>query len=201
MCWSRFVKKKSDLTESMETFFNMLEKQGKIISTILITIRLDNAGENTKLQDEMNMSKWNVKFEFTAPNTPQQNGKAERKFATLKGRIRAMMNWAEFPEEMRQKMWAYAAHNATQHDVILTTRLKQNSYKLFWGKQPNYIGNLKRFGETGTVKTLVKGNMVSNRGFTGVFVGYPEDHAIGTYLMMNMKTKGVSRTRTIECNN
>ena len=41
-------------------------------------------------------SRWNIKFEFTAPNTPQQNGKAERKFATLKGRIRAMMNWGDF---------------------------------------------------------------------------------------------------------
>ena len=81
----------------------------------------------------MNESKWNVKFEFTAPNTPQQNGKAERKFATLKERIRAMMNWAEFPEEMRQKMWAYAAYNATQHDVILTTRHKTTHISIFGG--------------------------------------------------------------------
>ena len=112
-----------------------------------------------------------------------------------------MMNWGNFPEDVRQKMWAYVTNNATQHDVILTTRSKQNSYKLFWGNQPNYIGNLKWFGETGTVKTLIKGNMVSNRGFTGVCVGYPEDHAAGTYLVMNMKTRHVCRTRTVDWNN
>ena len=62
----------------VEEFFNMLEKKGKFISLIEIKIRLDNAGENLSLQEEMNKSKWNIKFEFTAPNTPQQNGKVEK---------------------------------------------------------------------------------------------------------------------------
>jgi hypothetical protein len=34
-------------------------------------------------------------FEFTAPDSPQQNGKVERKFATLYGRVQAMINDAE----------------------------------------------------------------------------------------------------------
>ena len=66
-----------------------------------------------------------------------------------------MMNWAGITKEMRIKLWMYAVYNATQHEVILTTRYRSNnSYKLFWGEQPNYIGNLKRFGETGVVKQL-----------------------------------------------
>ena len=201
MCWSHFVKKKSELTEVMNTFFLQLKKKDKIIKGAVVTIRLDNAGENTDLQAAMNQSQWDVQFEYTAPNTPQQNGKSERKFATLKGRIRAMMNWAELDEEFRWKLWAYAAHCATQHDVILTSRHKRNSYKLFWNVQPHYIGNLKFFGETGTVKTLIKGNMVTNRGFTGMFVGYPENHAAGTFLMLNLKTKKVVTTRTVDWNN
>jgi transposase InsO family protein len=36
------------------------------------------------------------KFEYTAPGTPQQNGKIERKFATLYGMNRAMLNAAKF---------------------------------------------------------------------------------------------------------
>ena len=72
---------------------------------------------------------------------------------------------------------------------------------MFWDVQPHYIGNLKRFGETGTVKTLIKGNMVTNRGFTGMFVGYPENHAAGTFLMLNLKTKKVVTTRTVDWNN
>ena len=53
----------------------MLEKKGKLVTSIEIKIRLDNAGENLILQEMMNKSKWNVKFEFTAPNIPQQMGK------------------------------------------------------------------------------------------------------------------------------
>ena len=43
--------------------------------------------------------------------------------------------------------------------------------------------------------------MVANRGFTGMFVGYPENHAAGTFLMLNLKTKKVVTTRTVDWNN
>jgi hypothetical protein len=33
-----------------------------------------------------------LQFEFSGPRTPQRNGKVERKFQTLYGRIRAMFN-------------------------------------------------------------------------------------------------------------
>jgi hypothetical protein len=45
------------------------------------------------------------KFEFTAPASPQQNGKIERKFAPLYGRGRAILNCAEFTENLRDVMW------------------------------------------------------------------------------------------------
>jgi transposase InsO family protein len=48
---------------------------------------LDNSGENTPFQKFVQYkSEFNVKFEFTAPGTPQQNGKVERAFATLFGK-------------------------------------------------------------------------------------------------------------------
>jgi hypothetical protein len=36
-----------------------------------------------------------VKFEFSGPRTPQRNGKFERKFQTLYGRIRSILNGAD----------------------------------------------------------------------------------------------------------
>jgi hypothetical protein len=33
---------------------------------------------------------FNIKFEFTAPFTPEMNGKIERKFATMYGTTRSM---------------------------------------------------------------------------------------------------------------
>jgi hypothetical protein len=44
------------------------------------------------------------KFEFTAPDSPQQNGKIERKFATLYGRVRAILNGAEFTANLMHVM-------------------------------------------------------------------------------------------------
>jgi hypothetical protein len=53
-------------------------------------------------------------FEFTAPDSPQKNGKVESKFATVYDRIRAMLNEAEFNWSLRHAMWAYASLHATK---------------------------------------------------------------------------------------
>jgi transposase InsO family protein len=45
----------------------------------------------------------NIKFEFTAPNSPQQNGKIERKFATLYGKMRTMLNGAKLTPHFRER--------------------------------------------------------------------------------------------------
>ena len=74
--------------------------------------------------------------------------------------------------------------------MILTTRYStRNPYKWFWGEQPNYIGNFKKCREVRIVKNLIKGNMVYNRKYIRVFVGYTEDHRKDNYLIMNLKTQ------------
>jgi hypothetical protein len=55
-------------------------------------LRLGDAGENFALEKLCKQQNVNVKFEFLGPRTPQRNGKVERKFQTLYGRIRAMFN-------------------------------------------------------------------------------------------------------------
>jgi hypothetical protein len=78
-------------------------------------IRLDNAEENNTLQKEVQQYKeLNIKFEFTAPDTPQQNGKIERKFTTLWGKVRTMLNSAKLPWDLRNKLWAQCANLSTQ---------------------------------------------------------------------------------------
>jgi len=43
-------------------------------------IRCDNAGENVQLEEASKEEGLGVVFEYTAPNTPQQNGRVERGF-------------------------------------------------------------------------------------------------------------------------
>ncbi len=61
-------------------------------------IRCDNAGENYSLKKEIDHEGMNIQFEFTARQTTQQNGKVEGAFATLYGRMRAMMTAAKIDE-------------------------------------------------------------------------------------------------------
>jgi hypothetical protein len=54
-----------------------------------------------------------VKFEFSAPQTSQHNGKVERKLQTFFGRIRAMLNNAGVKDQLRSGVWTECAMTVT----------------------------------------------------------------------------------------
>ena len=107
MSWSFFMNAKSELVEVMLKFLKDI--QGKHGSHTGRIIRCDNAGENFKLKEKCEEKGLKINFEFTAPGTPQQNGKVERKFATLYSKVRAIINIARVPVEMRNGLWAECA--------------------------------------------------------------------------------------------
>jgi transposase InsO family protein len=82
--WSYFLKAKSGLPETMVEWLRLVKKE---LSLNAKCICLDNSGENTAFHKLVQYkSEINIKFEFTAPGTPQQNGKVEQIFATLYGK-------------------------------------------------------------------------------------------------------------------
>ena len=86
--WSFFLKQKSDLKDVVLPF---LKDITATYGYKIVNIRCDNAGENTALEKLCKQEGLGITFEYTAPGTPQQNGRLERKFATLYGRVRAML--------------------------------------------------------------------------------------------------------------
>ena len=74
---SFFLKKKHDLVETMIIWIKNLFMKYCIR---IKKIRVDNSGENRMLQAKMNQQNLGIKFEFTAPGTPQQNSVVARKF-------------------------------------------------------------------------------------------------------------------------
>ncbi len=67
----------------MELFVELVIKLFEAIYVIKY-LRCDNAGEN--LEDLSSVcTKHGIQMEYMAPNTPQQNGVAERKFFTKCG--------------------------------------------------------------------------------------------------------------------
>jgi len=95
-CWSFFLKSKSETKKVMIDLIKELSDKNKIK---VKKIRCDNSGENRSFQQAAKQERLGITFEFMARKTPQQNGRVERKFTTLFGRVRAMLNGAGFVEE------------------------------------------------------------------------------------------------------
>ena len=100
---------------------------------------MDNAGQNKMLAKCCDQNERGIKFEYTAPGTPQQNGVVKRAFVTLIGRGRAMTNHAGFTVKNRQQMWFEAAHTATMLDnVLVQEKGGKPPHTKFYGEDPKY---------------------------------------------------------------
>lgn len=138
-------------------------------------------------------------FELTAPNTPQRNGRIERKFATLYGRVRSMLNGARITQEMREGLWAEACNTATKLEVALVYEANGNSsHSKFWKEEPKHARHLRTFGEMGVIKLQqdIKGKL-RNRGKTVMFVGYSEDSSPDTYRFYDPSTRKINGSRDV----
>jgi transposase InsO family protein len=120
--WSYFIKAKSDIPDS---FFDWLQLVKKGFSLDVKRLILENSGEY-KFHQKVQKSNYNIKFEFAAPGTPQQNGKAERDFATLNGKIRSLLKSARVTTTLRQGLWACCASLAVQLQNIIVYQKNEN---------------------------------------------------------------------------
>ena len=186
--WSYFLKEKSQLPDIMLQWINQIQKETKIT---VHKVRCDNSGENRKLQKLLQQHFYlDARFEYTAPYTPQQNGKIERKFATLYGKIRSMLNWARLSPLFKKRLWAQCANTATQlENIIVKANNTKTSYELFYGVNPEWTKFLRTFGEIAMVQDgqlgQIKGKL-TNRGMPCMFIGYPEDHAPNVYQFLKL---------------
>ena len=197
--WSYFLKTKDELAETTTKWIKQIEKEHDIK---IQNIRCDNAGENKALQKRINEDeKLKIKFEFTAPHTPEQNEKVEQKFATLYGKVRSMLNWARLTENMRNGLWAQCALLATQlENILYKPGNKKSASELFYGKNPTWIQNLNFFGEIGIVhdgqNAKIRGKL-SDRGIECMFIGYSDDHAANVYKFFNLNKQSVIMSRNV----
>ena len=199
MKWSFFIPKKSDQVDHLISLVKEInQEKGKRVEFI----RCDNAGENKSFEAECKKEGLNITFEYTARNTPQQNGQVERAFATLYGRMRAMMKQAGFSDNEKQKFWTECASTATKTDNVLIRKGQQESpYKQFYKEDPAYQKHLKPFG-TKAVMTTKRGSDIKgkldDRGTLCTFLGYARNHTGDTYRMRNNSTGKTVITRDLK---
>ncbi len=108
-------------------------------------LRCDNAGENQELRELC--EKHCIKLEWTAPNTPQENGVVERRFAIVRQKVIAMMSQVDLENDMKQMLWAEALATATTLNNITVNKPNefQSSYVMFFGKDPHQLDHLRTF--------------------------------------------------------
>jgi hypothetical protein len=99
----------------------------------------------------------------------------ERKFATLYGKIRSVLNAAGFPTFLCSRLWSYAAKCVTQ---LENTIIDSSTM-------------------TASEKIKVK---LDNRGYPCIFIaGYTEDHASSVYVFFNLNNQAIFMSRVTKC--
>ena len=139
-----------------------------------------------------------IKFEFTARDSPRQNGKVERMFATLWGRCLTNFRSAGIPKELRDKVWAEMANYCTHMQSVLCDKKGQSSHFKFYGKEPKWINNLHQFGEVCVVhKGLDLVSKLQDKGFIGMMAGYSNKHGGDTFRIIRLSNLRVYTTRDV----
>jgi hypothetical protein len=137
--WSFVMKNKSDIKSRIKTLLTDL----KIANRIVKFIRCDNAGENMTMKNDPEMKSFGIKFEFLGPRTPQRNGKVERNFQTIYGRIQAILNGYGLEGELRDKIWAECVMNVIHLSNIISAKSSFKSpFELLYGEKPKLHDNL-----------------------------------------------------------
>ena len=143
----------------------------------------------------------NINFEFTAPYTPEMNGKIERKFATLYGKARSMLNAAKLPNHLKKGLWAQCAQTASKlENIIVSNEDEKSPAEQFHGANPKWSTSLRTFGEMVILNDDEHRNIrskLADRGYPAMFVGYPDHHAQGVYEFMKISNHELIASRNI----
>ena len=193
-----YMKNKSDLAHEGVKLINKIKND---YGVVIKTIRCDNAGENKSFEKEIIEKGMNIRFEYTAANTPQQNGRVERKFATIYGRVRSMLTGAGIEGALRKSLWAEAGNTAINLiNIQVSHKTEKTPYEKFSGQQelPRYINNLHSFGEVGIIlKGRNMKSKIMDRGQRAIMVGYGVQNGNEVYRMYKMDTRKITLTRDV----
>ena len=104
--------------------------------------------ERIKLQRHSARLKFGRYFLYTAPGTPQQNVQVERKFQTLYGKVRAMLNGGEFTKSWKNLLWAECANTATvlENNLVAKAGTLSPFQQLFGKVVKSILKSIRKFG-------------------------------------------------------
>ena len=193
--WTYFATSKN----KMVTFVTELVTEINGLDLQVKYIRCDNAGEHQEALRKLCKEK-GITLEYTAPNTPQQNGRVEKKIHTLWQRAMTMMVNSNLTVESQGKFWAEAvACSNYLEDLVIKAGRAEPALSIWTGNNiAKWIKRLVEFGRIGVVnkQEKLKGKM-KEKGFPAMMVGYAMNHGPGTYRLFNPKTNRIIFSRDV----
>jgi hypothetical protein len=194
-----FFEMKNGMVEPTCEKFKLWEQHGHKVEVV----RMDNGGENIKLESRAKSKDWQlgIVFEKTARDTPQQNSLAKIGLTVIANKARTLMAQANIPQRIKYKIFREAYKTAAildEYVVIKRHSIEDTRYVHWCGANPNFTNHLHTWGEAGTVKVKTKTTpKIEDRGIQCIFVGYALSHTGDTYRMWDPKTGGIHVSRDV----
>lgn len=179
--WTYLISSKTQVVTLLQKFFNYVQNQFKTQVQIL---RSDNGTEffNEKVSSLLNL--YGVIHHHSCVETPQQNGRAERKHRHLLSVARSLRFQASLPIHF----WGDCLLTATYLINITPSAILGyiSPYEALYHKAPLY-SHLRSFGCLCYASTLSqRRDKFAPRAVRCVFVGYP--HGQKGYTLLDLKT-------------
>ena len=195
--WVKPLKRKKDQVHVMLSFLRKMKTRGKPVKYI----RCDNAGENRDLRNKCKESHDlnDITFEFTARESPQFNGKIERKFATMWNRARVNNLAAKLSSKLKKLLWAEACSTAIDvENFLVSSNHEDPSHREFFREDMPHMDQPHQFGEMAIMKSKrnYQGKL-EDRGIPVLYLGRARDHAPDTHRLLNLQTKLVFQSRDV----
>lgn len=164
-----FLRQRRDIIDELEDTILEIERE---CGNKIKKIRTDNAAELTSIEFDAVLKKYGIFHQKSCPQTPQQNGSAEREIRTVMELARTMLH----AKKLDYSLWGEAVHTAV---FVLNrsgpSRVNGKSpFEVWFQKRPN-VQFLKVFGSTAFMYiSETKRRRLDPKGKKGVFVGYSD---------------------------
>lgn len=185
-----FIKHKSDVFSCFKDFANRVKNH---FGHAIKVFHSDNGSEYVNHEFKNYFSKEGIRFEFTAPYTPQQNGRVERDNRTIVESARAMI----YGSGVAKFLWAEAVNTAVYILNRTQTTQAPNStpFELWYGKKP-CLGHMRTFGvEAYSLIPEQKRSKLDPKSKKYIFVGY--DQESNNYRLFDPLSKKVIVSRNV----
>src|SRR6202521_650990 len=167
--WVAFLKCKSDAFAAFKEWLIFAEKQTGLQ---LYIFRTDNGGEFLTKEWRQMLKDRGIHHETTSPDTPEQNGDAERQNRTIFDRVCTVLIDAGLPLFLFAEAVNYIVHTKNRNSTSALTNT--TPYEVQFNKKPD-ISRLRPFGCKAYVYDHSPNRKkLSPRAFEGIFVGYAD---------------------------